>query len=121
MFFFLFFFSSISALPVDLRKNMASIRSYDVKQQALHSKLLAEQAVFVAQAKQKAEAGEPIDDERLQTLKEQYRTVLALCDKKVPKKTKKKKKKKNQDLFCVSWFLIFFAGESCQSSLRNVR
>jgi hypothetical protein len=85
LFFFCFFsspsFCSISNLPAELRKNMQSIRVYDIKQQALHAKLLAEQSSFIAHAKSKR--GEDIDDERLQTLKEQYRTVLALCDKKI--------------------------------------
>ncbi len=74
---------SIESVPRELRKNMQAIRGYDVKQQALHAQLATEQAAFVADAKRKAEAGKEIDEEALQTLKEQYRTVLALCDKKV--------------------------------------
>jgi hypothetical protein len=74
---------SIDAVPGELRKNMQAIRSYDVKQQALHAQLQAEQSSFVAEAKRRTDAGEEVDDEALQALKEQYRTVLALCDKKV--------------------------------------
>ncbi len=75
--------ASIETVPGELRKNMQAIRSYDVKQQALHAQLQAEQAGFVAEAKRRTDAGEEVDDEALQALKEQYRTVLALCDKKV--------------------------------------
>jgi hypothetical protein len=98
---------SIDAVPGELRKNMQAIRSYDVKQQALHAQLQAEQSTFVAEAKRRTDAGEEVDDEALQALKEQYRTVLALCDKKV---------RSDEPLWGANVFLAGESGQQCVSA-----
>lgn len=95
------YLASIQNVPHELRQQMQSIRTLDAKQQALHAQLQREQAEFVVEAREKTDAGEEIDEgfffaffflarrslgvvvEHLQTLKEQYRTILTLCDKKV--------------------------------------
>lgn len=77
------YLESIKELPDELRSHMSQIRVADGKAEALFDQLQQEQREFVVEAKQRTEAGEEIDEEQLQVLKEKYRSVLSLCDRKV--------------------------------------
>ena len=65
-----------------MRENMAQMRTLDHKQQALFEALQSEQKDFVVDAKERVDAGQEVDEEVLQELKEKYRSLLSLCDRK---------------------------------------
>merc|ERR1711991_69441 len=77
------YLESIETLPNNIWTTMADIRVTDQKKEVLFKQLQEEQKEFVNEAKTLNENGEEIDEDTLQTLKEKYRTILSLCDKKV--------------------------------------